>query len=139
VRVVAFYSLCKCTLMFSKSSIETFMTLFIFLVSNMASNSDPLNPVPDWFTLDEEDLSSGDEEVQPMEGDDNIDPDVHMPPMRPDDDPFWDIQEESRDEIHNQEDRPVRYLAIDITEMVPPHVLDDCDPVNSGLSCQLYL
>jgi hypothetical protein len=81
--------------MFSKSSIETFMTLFIFLVSNMASNSDPLNPVPDWFTLDEEDLSSGDEEVQPMEGDDNIDPDVDMPPMRPDDDPFWDIQEES--------------------------------------------
>jgi hypothetical protein len=71
------------------------MTLFFFLVSNMASKSDPLNPDPDWFTLDEKDLSIGDEEVQPMEGDDNIDPDVDMPPMRPDDDPFWDIQEES--------------------------------------------
>jgi hypothetical protein len=81
--------------MFSNCSIETFMTLFLFLVRNRASNSDSLNLDPDWFTLDKEDLSSGNEEVQPMEGDDNIDPDVDMPPMRPDDDPFWDIQEES--------------------------------------------
>jgi hypothetical protein len=112
---------------------------FIFLgfVGNMASNPDLFNPDPDWMNLDVEYPPSGsdydDEGPQPMDEDDEIDPDVDLPPMCTNDDPMLNIEEESRDESHNQEDRPVRYPAIDITEMIPPHDMDDCDPIDSGM------
>jgi hypothetical protein len=75
---------------------------------------------------------------QPMDEDDKIDHDVDLPSMCPNDDHMLNVEEVSRDESHDQDDRLVRYPTIDVTEMIPPHDVDDYDPIDSGMFYRMH-